>query len=127
MWSSVIPLEPVTVSPDPSPQSTSNVNPAAWSAADGSVASRVTVRVWPRTPSDGPATAAVGATLFTVIVAVIVFVAGPSPGANVNAPVAGSMPAPSGAPGSSENATVSVGSGLVAVAVKVTRPPSSTV
>jgi hypothetical protein len=45
------------------------VKPAAWSVkADGSLVVRVNVRAWPRTPSVGPETPAVGATLSTVIV-----------------------------------------------------------
>jgi hypothetical protein len=36
------------------------VKPAAWPAADGSVAIRVKVRAWPRTPSAGPDTPAGG-------------------------------------------------------------------
>src|SRR5262245_13715909 len=50
------------------------VKPAAWSTADGSFAIRVKVRAWPRTPSAGPDTPDVGATLLTTRVKVTVAV-----------------------------------------------------
>src|SRR5439155_26532659 len=54
----------------PSPQLIVNVNPAAWSADDGSVAPKVNVAACPGFTCAGPATLAVGAALLTAIVVV---------------------------------------------------------
>src|SRR5262245_29615943 len=94
----------------------SNLNPDARSTGDASLAVSVKVTVSPRVAEAGPLTPAVGATLSTVTVkvrmslnpvvplsvtrTVMVNEPGPSAGVHVNAPVAGSMLALAGAPGS---------------------------
>src|SRR5262249_32786121 len=97
------------------------VKPAAWSAADGSAAVRAKARAWPRTPPVGPETPAVGATLFTVRVKVVVAV---RPPASVAVMVTVAGPAgPSG--GGYDQLHVPVASSLVSVpseAVRVTVP-----
>src|SRR5947209_4490718 len=77
-WLTAVPEGPVTVWVAPSPQVIANVKPAARSTAEGSAAVRVKVRAWPRTPSEGPVTAAVGTALSTVMVGLAAGPAAPS-------------------------------------------------